>query len=53
MSVNDPYTNMTEELAVQNGIYAAEKFADSFFSSHVINLLVAGEQFVHVGGDAR
>ena len=30
----------TETLAVQNGIYAAEKFSDSFSISHVLNLLI-------------
>ena len=50
---NNSYKNTREELAVQDGIYAAEKFSDSFFISHVINLLVAGEYFIHLSGDTR
>jgi len=38
----------TQPLAVQNGIYAAEKFSDSFSISHVLNLLVESEdQYTH------
>jgi len=37
-----------QSLAVQNGIYAAEKFSDSFSISHVLNLLVESEeQYAH------
>jgi len=38
----------TDALAVQNGVYAAEKFSDSFSISHVLNLLVSGEYVVDV-----
>ena len=38
----------TQALSVQNGIYAAEKFSDSFCISHVVNLLVESEdQCIH------
>jgi len=33
----------TQTLADQNGIYAAEKFSDSFSIGHVLNLLVESE----------
>ena len=33
----------TQSLAAQTGTYAAEKFSDSFTVSHVLNLLVQGE----------
>ena len=38
----------TQSLAAQAGTYAAEKFSDSFTVSHVLNLLIQGEnQYVH------
>ena len=40
----------TETLAVQNGIYAAEKISDSFSISHVLNLLVESEYVVYTRG---
>ena len=43
----------TETLAVQNGIYAAEKFSDSFSISHVLNLLVESEYVVRTCGNDR
>ena len=43
----------TDALAVQNGVYAAEKFSDSFSISHVLNLLVSGEYVVDVRGNTR
>jgi len=39
----DSTRTATQTLAVQNGIYAAEKFSDSFSISHVLNLLVESE----------
>ncbi|KAF9649100.1 hypothetical protein BDM02DRAFT_3167171 [Thelephora ganbajun] len=39
----DTVKRATKTLAVQDGIYAAEKFSDSFFISHVINLLVESD----------
>ena len=41
----------TETLAVQNGIYAAEKFSDSFSVSHVLNLLIESEYVVYPRGN--
>jgi hypothetical protein len=35
-------------LAIQNGIYAGEKFSDSFSISHVLNLLVESEYVICV-----
>ena len=34
---------VTQSLAAQAGTYAAEKLSDSFSVSHVLNLLVLGE----------
>ena len=45
--------NTTSALAVQNGIYAAEKFSDSFTISHVLNLLVESECVGYFCGYAR
>ena len=39
----DSVKTATQTLAVQNGIYAAEKFSDSLSVSHVLNLLVESE----------
>ena len=45
----DTTRKTTQTLADQNGIYAAEKYSDSFSISHVLNLLVESEdQFTHV-----
>jgi hypothetical protein len=40
----------TMSLAAQNGIYAGEKFSDSFSISHVLNLLVESEHVICVRG---
>ena len=45
--------NTTSELAVQNGIYAAEKFSDPFAISHVLNLLVESEYVARVCCSAK
>ena len=39
----DSSKKTTQILAVQNGIYAAEKFSGLFSISHVLNLLVESE----------
>jgi hypothetical protein len=41
--VQESIKTATQTLAVQSGIYAAEKFSDSFCISHVLNLLVESE----------
>ncbi|KAF9647703.1 hypothetical protein BDM02DRAFT_3270005 [Thelephora ganbajun] len=41
--VQDSIKAATQALAAQNGIYAAEKFSDSFSISHVLNLLVEND----------
>jgi hypothetical protein len=45
--------DITQDLKVQNGIYAAEKFSDLFSISHVVNLLVRGEYDLHARGSTR
>jgi len=39
-----PAKTTTQTLAVQNGMYAAERLSDSFFISHVLNLLIRSEE---------
>jgi sulfur transfer complex TusBCD TusB component (DsrH family) len=50
---NPKLRDITQDLKVQNGIYAAEKFSDSFSISHVVNLLVRGEYDLHARGSTR
>jgi hypothetical protein len=52
-SPNPKPRDITQELKVQNGIYAAEKFSDLFSISHVVNLLVRGEYVLHTRGSTR
>jgi len=39
-----PAKTTTQTLAVQNGMYAAERLSDSFVISHVLNLLITSEE---------
>ncbi|KAF9780823.1 hypothetical protein BJ322DRAFT_1112224 [Thelephora terrestris] len=41
----DPIKKIMRSLAVQAGMYAAEKFSDSFSISHVLNLLIENDKF--------
>ena len=38
----------TQSLAIQDAVYAAEKFSNSFIISHVLNLLVESEHAVPI-----
>lgn len=49
----DPIKKIMRSLAVQAGMYAAEKFSDSFSISHVLNLLIESEHAASRHGSTR